>query len=111
MQASYEWLHNATRMEESAGRSIRLIRSDRTEMQRKPNWKERYIPMKGIDKAVEVSAETMRIVLKGDSMSFAALLRVALASFVAAPKPALAAEPQHHEQGPAVYRLKVGELE
>src|SRR6266481_2027619 len=35
----------------------------------------------------------------------------ALASFSAAPNAALAAAPQHHEQVPGFYRLKVGDLE
>jgi glyoxylase-like metal-dependent hydrolase (beta-lactamase superfamily II) len=50
-------------------------------------------------------------VLKRNSMYFAAALLVALASFVAGPKPALAAAPQHHDQVPGFYRLKVGDLE
>src|SRR5260370_14279908 len=44
-------------------------------------------------------------------MRFAAALLVALASFVAGPNPALAAAPQHHDQVPGFYRLKVGDLE
>src|SRR5713101_2373090 len=67
--------------------------------------------MKSIDRVVEVSAQTMRNVLKRNSMRFAAALLVALASFVAVPNPALAAEPQHHDQVPGFYRLKVGDLE
>ena len=51
--------------------------------------------MKSINKAVEISAPTMRNVLKRNSMRFAAALLVALASFVAAPNDALAASPQH----------------
>src|SRR5260370_1436522 len=54
-----------------------------------------YIPMKSINKAVKISAQTMRNVLKRNSVRFAAVLLVALASFVAAPNAALAAEPQH----------------
>jgi glyoxylase-like metal-dependent hydrolase (beta-lactamase superfamily II) len=53
----------------------------------------------------------MRNVLKRNSMRFAAALLVALASFVAAPNAALAAAPQHHDQVPGFYRLKVGDLE
>src|SRR6266403_204165 len=67
--------------------------------------------MKSINKAVKISAQTMRNVLKINSMRFAAALLVALASFVAAPNAALAAEPQHHDQVPGFYRLKVGDLE
>src|ERR1700726_3989920 len=67
--------------------------------------------MKSINKAVETSALTMRSVLKRNSMRFAAALLVALASFVTAPNAALAAGPQHHDQVPGFYRLKVGDLE
>ena len=44
-------------------------------------------------------------------MRFAAALLAALASFVAGPNAALAAAPQHHDQVPGFYRLKVGDLE
>src|ERR1700726_1311116 len=44
-------------------------------------------------------------------MRFAAALLAALASFVGAPNAALAAAPQHHDQVPGFYRLKVGDLE
>jgi len=54
--------------------------------------------MKGIDKAVEVSAETMKNVVKRNSMRFAAVLLIALASLMASPNAALAASPQHHDQ-------------
>ena len=50
-------------------------------------------------------------VLKRNSMRFAAALLAALASFVAGPNAALAAAPQHHDQVPGFYRLKVGDLE
>src|SRR5580692_2730017 len=49
--------------------------------------------------------------LKRNSMRFAAALLAALASFVAVPNVALAAAPQHHDQVPGFYRLKVGDLE
>ena len=49
--------------------------------------------------------------LKRNSMRFAAALLAALASFVGAPNAALAAGPQHHDQVPGFYRLKVGDLE
>ena len=50
-----------------------------------------------------------RNVLKRNSMHFAAALLAALASFVAGPT--LAAAPQHHDQAPGFYRMKVGDLE
>src|SRR5216684_4013122 len=49
--------------------------------------------------------------LKGNSKLFAAALLVALAGSVAGPNPALAAAPQHHDQVPGFYRMKVGDLE
>ena len=49
--------------------------------------------------------------LKRNSKLFAAALLVALASSVAWPKPVLAAAPQHHDQVPGFYRMKVGDLE
>src|SRR5882672_1012105 len=67
--------------------------------------------MKSINKAVEISAHTMRNVLKRNSLRFAATFLVALASFVAVPNAALAADPQHHDQVPGFYRQKVGDLE
>ena len=48
---------------------------------------------------------------KGNSQLFAAALVVALASSVVGPNPALAAAPQHHDQVPGFYRMKVGDLE
>src|SRR5881394_766290 len=50
-------------------------------------------------------------VLKINLMSLAAALLGALASFVAGSSAALAAAPQHHDQAPGFYRLKVGDLE
>jgi glyoxylase-like metal-dependent hydrolase (beta-lactamase superfamily II) len=44
-------------------------------------------------------------------MFFAAVLLAALAGFVAGPNATLAAAPQHHDQAPGFYRLKVGDLE
>src|ERR1700674_4441748 len=67
--------------------------------------------MKSIEKAVEVSAQTSRNVLKRNSIRFAAALLVVVASFVAIPNAAPAAAPQHHDQVPGFYRLKVGDLE
>src|SRR5712664_2016828 len=52
-----------------------------------------------------------RNVLKRNSMCFAAALLAALASFAGGPNAALAAAPQHHDQAPGFYRLKVGDLE
>src|SRR6202140_756223 len=49
--------------------------------------------------------------LKRNSMRFAAALLAGLASFVSGPYAALAAAPQHHDQVPGFYRLKVGDLE
>src|ERR1700731_2006132 len=52
-----------------------------------------------------------RNVLKRNSLRFAAALMAVLASFAAGPNPALDAAPQHHDQQPGFYRLKVGDLE
>src|SRR5579864_8764869 len=67
--------------------------------------------MKSINKAVEISAPTMRNVLNRNSMRFAPALLAALASFVVGPNAATAAATQHHDQAPGFYRLKVGDLE
>jgi glyoxylase-like metal-dependent hydrolase (beta-lactamase superfamily II) len=67
--------------------------------------------MKDINKALKISAQTMRNVLKRNSIRFAAAVLIALASFVARPNAALAAAGQHHEQQPGFYRVKVGDLE
>jgi glyoxylase-like metal-dependent hydrolase (beta-lactamase superfamily II) len=50
-------------------------------------------------------------VFKRKSMRFAAVLLAALAIFVAGPNAAPAEAPQHHDQVPGFYRLKVGDLE
>jgi len=50
-------------------------------------------------------------VFKGNSQLLAAALLLALAGSVVGPNPALAAAPQHHDQQPGFYRLKVGDLE
>jgi glyoxylase-like metal-dependent hydrolase (beta-lactamase superfamily II) len=50
-------------------------------------------------------------VFKRTSMFFAAALLAALASSVAGTNPALAAAPQHHDQVPGFYRMKVGDFE
>jgi hypothetical protein len=50
-------------------------------------------------------------VLKRNLKFIAAALLVALASSLAGPRPALAAAPQHHDQVPGFYRMKVGDFE
>jgi glyoxylase-like metal-dependent hydrolase (beta-lactamase superfamily II) len=50
-------------------------------------------------------------VFKRNSMRFAAALMAVLASFVAVPNAALDAAPQHRDQAPGFYRVKVGDLE
>ena len=67
--------------------------------------------MKSRNKVVEVSAQTTRSILKRNSLRFAAALLAALAAFVTGPNKALDAAPQHHDQVPRSYRLKVGDLE
>src|SRR5229473_4520598 len=69
------------------------------------------IPMKSIDKAVEVSPQRMRNVVKRNSVRLAAVLLMALVSLGVSPNAALAAAAQHHDQVPGFYRLKVGDLE
>src|SRR5882762_8190782 len=94
-------------MEEGAGRLTDPLGANRNAI-REPNWKERYIPMK---RAVEVSAETMKSVVKRNSIRFGAALLIALASLMASPNAALAAAAPHHDQVPGFYRLQVGDLE
>jgi glyoxylase-like metal-dependent hydrolase (beta-lactamase superfamily II) len=67
--------------------------------------------MENTDETVEVFARTTRNVLKRNSVRFAAVFLAVLISFVAAPNAALATAPQHHNQAPGFYRLKVGDLE
>src|SRR6267142_4140507 len=67
--------------------------------------------MKSIDKTVELSAQTKRNVFKRNLTRFAAVLLAALAGLVAVPNAALAGAPQHRDQVPGYYRLKVGDLE
>jgi glyoxylase-like metal-dependent hydrolase (beta-lactamase superfamily II) len=50
-------------------------------------------------------------VLKRNSLRFVGVILVALVSWVAGLPPAPAAAPQHHDQQPGFYRLKVGDLE
>src|SRR5712671_7291269 len=98
-----------------AGRrgGARLIRLQEPKCNIRAEFKlrEGYIPMKSIDKAVEVSAQTTRNVFKRNLTRFAAVLLAALAGLVAVPSAALAAPHQHHDQVPGFYRLKVGDLE
>src|SRR5258705_9288653 len=49
--------------------------------------------------------------LKRNWMRLAAALLAAIANFVTVPNAVLAAAPQHHDQAPGFYRLKVGDLE
>src|ERR1700736_5054749 len=67
--------------------------------------------MKSIEKAVELSAQPTRNVFKRNLTRFAAVLLAALAGLAAGPNAALDAAPQHHDQQPGFYRLKVGDLE
>src|ERR1700692_2613321 len=67
--------------------------------------------MKNIDEKVEVFARTTRNVLKRNTIRFAAVLLAVLASFVGVPNAAPATAPQHHDQVPGFYRVRVGDLE
>ena len=68
--------------------------------------------MKSIDKAVELSSQMTKNVFKKNLTRFAAVLLAALAIFVVGgPHAALDAAPQHRDQQPGFYRLKVGHLE
>src|SRR5258708_14970848 len=67
--------------------------------------------MKSIYKAVELSAPTMRNVVKRNLTRFAAALQAALTSLATDPNAALAGAHQHHDQAPGFYRLTVGDLE
>src|SRR5882724_10567881 len=49
--------------------------------------------------------------LKRNWMRLAAALLAAIANSVTVPNAVLAAAPQHHDQAPGFYRLKVGDLE
>ena len=102
---------HATRLEEGGSLDWSACKSPNATAEPNSNSEEGYIPMKSIDEAVELSAQTTRNVFKRNSMRFAAVLLAALASFVTAPNAALAGAPQHHDQAPGFYRLKVGALE
>jgi glyoxylase-like metal-dependent hydrolase (beta-lactamase superfamily II) len=67
--------------------------------------------MKSTDKAVELSAHATRNLFKRNLTRFAVALVAVFASFVAVPNATLAAPPQHRDQVPGFYRLKVGDLE
>jgi glyoxylase-like metal-dependent hydrolase (beta-lactamase superfamily II) len=67
--------------------------------------------MKNTGNAVELSAQMRRNVFRRNLTRFAAVLLAALASLVAVPHVAVADAPQHHDQAPGFYRLKVGDLE
>jgi glyoxylase-like metal-dependent hydrolase (beta-lactamase superfamily II) len=67
--------------------------------------------MKSMDKTVELAARMTRSVFNINLTRFAAILLAVLTSFVAVPNAALAAPPQHRDQVPGFYRLKVGDLE
>jgi glyoxylase-like metal-dependent hydrolase (beta-lactamase superfamily II) len=67
--------------------------------------------MKSTDKAVELSAHATRNVFKRNLTRFAVALVTVLASFFAVPNATLAVPPQHRDQVPGFYRLKVGDLE
>src|SRR6266478_5328574 len=69
--------------------SRRLRRAEMQYESQIETQEERYIPMKSINKAVNISAQTMRNVLKRNSIRFAAAaLLAALVIFVASPKAA-----------------------
>src|SRR6267142_6756180 len=63
------------------------------------------------DRATSSPVVRSRHVLERNSMRVTAALLAALASFAAGPNAALPATPQHHDQAPGFYRLKVGDLE
>jgi glyoxylase-like metal-dependent hydrolase (beta-lactamase superfamily II) len=67
--------------------------------------------MKNTDKAVELCTHATRNVFKRNLTRFAVALVAVLASFVAVPNATLAAPPQHRDQVPGFYRVKVGDLE
>src|SRR5258705_6118774 len=67
--------------------------------------------MKNMGKDGVLYAKKTRNVCKRNSTRVAAVLLAALAGLVAGPNAALAAPPQHHDQVPGFYRLKVGDLE
>src|SRR6266436_787617 len=102
---------HATRLEEGGSLDGSAYKSPNATSEPNSNSEEGYIPMKGIDKAVELSAQTTRNVFKRKLTRFAAVLLAALAGLVAVPNAALAAPHQQHDQAPGFYRLKVGDLE
>jgi glyoxylase-like metal-dependent hydrolase (beta-lactamase superfamily II) len=63
------------------------------------------------NRAISSLVVRSRNAFKRNSMPFAAALLAMLASFAGGPNAALDAAPQHQDQVPAFYRLKVGDLE
>src|SRR6266478_2792160 len=102
---------HATRLEEGGSLDGSACKSPNATSEPNSNSEEGYIPMKSIDKAVELSEQTIRNVFKRNLTRFAAVVLAALAGLVAGPNAALDAAPQHHDQVPGFYRLKVGDLE
>src|SRR5882724_2318165 len=102
---------HATRLEEGGSPARSACKSPNATSEPNSNSEGGYIPMKSIDKTVELSAQTTRNVFKRNLTRFAAVLLAALAGLVAVPNAALAAPQQHHDQVPGFYRMKVGDLE
>src|ERR1700726_131870 len=75
------------------------------------NWSDRRGVGDGQHRCSTLIHLRSRNVLKRNSMRFAAAILAALASVVGGLTPALAAAPQHHDQVPGFFRLKVGDLE
>src|SRR5260370_18995149 len=63
------------------------------------------------ERSINSPAVGRKHMLKRNWMRFAAALLAAIANFVTVPNAVLAAAPQHHDQAPGFYRLKVGYLE
>ena len=66
--------------------------------------------MKSIDKAVEISAETMKNVLKRNSIALRRRSSGSAGHLCRRSERGSGCAPQHHDQVPGFYRLKVGEL-
>src|SRR6266852_8685247 len=62
-------------------------------------------------RAMSAPVARSRNMLKRKSIPIVAALLAVLASFVAGPNAALDAAPQHRDQAPGFYRLKVGDFE
>src|SRR3981189_3524729 len=102
---------HATRLEEGGSLDCSASKSPNATSEPNSNSEEGYIPMKSIDKAMELSAQTTRNVFKRNLTHFAAVLPAAVAGLVAVPNATLDAAPQHRDQVPGFYRLKVADLE